>query len=115
MDEEFMSREERAELFSDLRRDIKIYFTKKLQPENYYIKRRINEAEDESIIRAKINSGVKIPRIVQIVSMASPDRWHEYEVHKNNLSKICGWDAGKNYDQEQYDKAMTYLIDYIKL
>ena len=110
-----MSKEERAELFSDLRKDIQMYFTKNLKPEEHYIKRRINEAEDENIIKAKANSGINIPRTVQTSSMAKPDRWVEYEKHKQEISKLCGWDAGKNYDQRQFDLAQAYLIEYLKL
>ena len=113
--EEEMSKEERAELFSDFRKDIQLYFTKNLKYEDYYIKRRINEAEDENIIKAKANSGEKVKLEALISSLAAPDRWQEYEKHKKEISKLCGWDAGRNYDQNQYDKAVAYLIEYLKL
>ena len=92
-----------------------ISFIKNLKPEEHYIKRRINEAEDENIIKAKVNSGINVPRAVRKASMASPDRWQEYEKHKKEISKLCGWDAGRNYDQRQYDKAAAYLLEYLKL
>ena len=115
MVEKFMSKGERADLFAKLRKDVKIYLTKYLKKEEYYEKRRINEAEDENIILSKLNSGERMQLEALISSMAKPDRWTEYGMHKHNLSLICGWHAGMNCNQEQFNMAMEYLVDYHKL
>lgn len=85
--------------FLGLRSDIRNYLANHLKSAEFYWQKRFQEeaAEEEAMT---------------IHSLASAERWQEYEKHKAAISRLCGLDAPEEkQDQEMFDATMRYLVD----
>ena len=94
-------RDQDFEIFRRFRGDIQEYLAHNLRSAEQYMVARISERVQET----EHNT---------IFSLASIDRRLEYERHKKELSKLCGWDAPPaKQDQDLFNRALRYLIDML--
>jgi len=95
--------DEMFERFSGFRQDIQLMLMSVFQPAELYLEERIKEAAEEGEHSTPL-------------SLAGPDRWHEYEKVKYQVSLFIGWDAPKERQVEGgYDTVLDYVTDRLLL